>query len=218
MDRKCFLCGSDASSKEHVPPKCFFPDGGKYRTQLITVPSCTKHNLDTSQDDEYVRNVIAMSIGNNAIGFKQFFEKVVKSYIQSPRLMNRTLARSQRVITAQGSTTAFEIERDRFDSVIKKIAYGLYYDKFRKPWNRKLIVMSRHLRCGDMSEDEFGELLRWAENNCPPLQFHGENSKVFQYIFDPDDQDPEYSFFWIRFYENFDAWIIAKQGSTTFDL
>ena len=58
MARKCYVCGREATSREHVPPRCFFPDDNRYRKQLITVRSCTEHNEDTSLDDEYVRNVI----------------------------------------------------------------------------------------------------------------------------------------------------------------
>jgi hypothetical protein len=48
----CYMCDRDASSREHVPPAAFFPeqkespDGKDYRRNLITVPSCSKHNYE----------------------------------------------------------------------------------------------------------------------------------------------------------------------------
>ena len=54
---KCYYCGEPAMSEEHVPPKCLFPEqkdtGKDYRKNLITVPSCDKHNAGKSCDDEF---------------------------------------------------------------------------------------------------------------------------------------------------------------------
>jgi len=32
----CYMCERTATTREHVPPKSFFPEG--YRTNLVTVP------------------------------------------------------------------------------------------------------------------------------------------------------------------------------------
>ena len=105
MASQCYICGSDATSREHVPAKCFFPDEGSYRRQLITVRSCSVHNEDTSKDDEYVRNIIAMCIGNNATGFKQFIDRTVDSLKDSLGLAKTTLGTTQRVEIPEGTTT-----------------------------------------------------------------------------------------------------------------
>jgi len=61
----CYFCGENAQSKEHVPARCFFPENESYRKQLITVPSCEKHNEDTSVDDEYVASTSTMLLHFN---------------------------------------------------------------------------------------------------------------------------------------------------------
>lgn len=72
--RTCYWCSAPASTREHVPPKCIFPepidvaDGTNYRGQLLTVPSCPIHNLAKSTDDEYLLCVLAMNILNNSVG------------------------------------------------------------------------------------------------------------------------------------------------------
>ena len=78
MPKNCYICGLNAVSKEHTPARCYFPEESEYRKNLITVPSCTTHNEDTSKDDEYVRNLIAMSLGTNIIAYKQFIRKQLK--------------------------------------------------------------------------------------------------------------------------------------------
>lgn len=50
----CYQCDATATGREHVPPKCLFPRNMD-RSRLITVPSCSKHNNDTSQADEYLK-------------------------------------------------------------------------------------------------------------------------------------------------------------------
>src|SRR5688572_4679712 len=54
----CYHCGSPASTREHFPPKSFFPRGGNL--QLTTVPSCKLHNNDKSGDDQYLLAHITM--------------------------------------------------------------------------------------------------------------------------------------------------------------
>lgn len=48
----CYKCEEPAASKEHAPPKCLFPKGVRYRTNLITVPSCKEHNQELSHADQ----------------------------------------------------------------------------------------------------------------------------------------------------------------------
>ena len=56
-NQPCAFCNRHpAGSVDHIPPKCFFPD--PLPTDLITVPSCIKHNVNFSTDDLYVRDVI----------------------------------------------------------------------------------------------------------------------------------------------------------------
>jgi hypothetical protein len=42
IEKICYYCGERATTREHVPPKGFFPR--KANLQPKTVPSCTKHN------------------------------------------------------------------------------------------------------------------------------------------------------------------------------
>jgi hypothetical protein len=67
------MCDELACGREHVPPKCFFPEikdlGKDYRINLIKVPSCDKHNSKTCKDDEYVLGVVAFHWRNNPIAY-----------------------------------------------------------------------------------------------------------------------------------------------------
>ena len=57
MNPICIYCGkSEASERDHVPPKCFFSTSKP--PNLITVPSCRNCNSLLGKDDERVRNLI----------------------------------------------------------------------------------------------------------------------------------------------------------------
>lgn len=219
MEKKCYICGGKWTSKEHVPAKSFFPEDAKYRKNLITVCSCSLHNEDTSKDDEYVRNIISMSIGNNTVAFKQFIDKTVESFKKSEALFKTTTQNSIRVYTTKNGKTepslAFKIDRSRFDNVIKKIAYALFFNEFNHIWIRGLIVMTEYLRNSDMSPDKFGFLIQQAKQELNEPNFNGNNPKVFKYkFFKNKPEDINDQLLWMKFYEGFEIFITPKEGSS----
>lgn len=126
MANECYACEEPATTVEHVPPRSFFPTGK--RDQLITVPSCTRHNNELSKDVEYVRNVIPMLIGTNDVGNEHFSGKVMRSFDRSTPLMIQTFRTMQTVSLGDGTYTGmFTLEMDRLDRVFKAIVCALHY-------------------------------------------------------------------------------------------
>src|SRR5689334_10372660 len=167
MAKACYFCGQNAVSKEHTPARSFFPSDSAYTKNLITVPSCKVHNEDTSKDDEYVRNIIAMSLGNNSIAFKHFIDKTVESFKNSPGLLKTTTG-VRKYVTVNGEPSyAFQIDRLRVNKVIRKISYALYFHEYKQPWSRELIVMTKNLYEENLQMDEFGELISIYESLLP---------------------------------------------------
>lgn len=218
MTETCYICGEAKCSVEHVPAKCFFPKDSASRQNLITVPSCTQHNECTSKDDEYVRNVICMSIGTNAVAFKQFIDKVHKSLIHSPALANITFHNTKQVYLKEEEnndfqrTFAFKIDRDRFNRVMKKMGYALYYHKFKKIWQRGLIIATDCLLNSGMQQDELGQLIQYAKEQLEIPTFDGQNPQVFQYKFIEIEGDD--IILWMRFYEGFDVFVFPNTSTS----
>lgn len=77
------MCDKEATTVEHVPPKCLFPEfkdaGEDLRVNLITVPSCDDHNGKKSRDDEFLMVSLAGLIGNNSIGFQHYHGKIQRA-------------------------------------------------------------------------------------------------------------------------------------------
>lgn len=123
--RICYMCVAEAKSKEHVPPDCFFPKG--HRNDLITVPSCTTHNNNNSKDVEYVRNIIVTHHATNEIARLHFREKALKSFKRSPGLFSQTLQNAKEIVLDGEVTGVGILDLTRFRSVMKAIAFGIYF-------------------------------------------------------------------------------------------
>ena len=146
MTKCCYWCGKDATSKEHAPPKCLFPqskdtsDGVTRRNQLITVPSCDTHNGEKSHDDEYLLWVLAMTILNNNVGIGLATSKVIRALQNNSRLCGEILNTQMNVVAEDiqsgtvENTIAFQLDNARIVSVLEHIARAIYFHHFGNIW------------------------------------------------------------------------------------
>ena len=170
--QECYMCDEPATGVEHVPAKCFFPLG--HRKNLITVPSCAKHNNETSIDDEYVRGIVVSCSGNNDLALKHWREGVKKTYLHSPKLFLQTF-------TNQLNDSFFH-NRKRVDDLMIKIAYGLYFKNYLKRWNYYPTPYYKQFLFEDGKTDIEERLPNY--NSIPTWhEFEGENQSVFKYQF-----------------------------------
>lgn len=94
-NENCYQCDKEATSREHVPPKCLFPEDKdikvvldkNFRKDLIIVPSCDKHNLSKSNDDEYLMACLDVKVCNNAIAYIYTKTKLARSVRRNPNLL-----------------------------------------------------------------------------------------------------------------------------------
>ncbi len=209
---KCYMCDNESTSVEHAPPKSFFP--ANHRTNLVTVPSCKEHNEDTSKDDEYVRNLITVSIDNNQTAIDHFFEKSLKSFKRSPALAATVRSSLREVSDFRPDAHAFQIDRTRFDRTVRKIAYALFYKEYGQTWNRLLAVLTNQLKNADMTLDHLGVLFDGLSEAFDYLELKGENGSVFKYAFFDFGNDPNDKALFLLFYEGFPLCIIPDLNST----
>lgn len=140
----CYFCGAPATSREHVPPKCIFPekkDSGvqdNLRKSLLTVPSCHIHNLSKSTDDEYLLAILLMNCDNNEIGQRQATTKLLRAFLRSEGLrlaaLNNPVRRhfydpARSLILETASLT---IDPERLKRCFDHIGRGLYWDHFNQ--------------------------------------------------------------------------------------
>jgi hypothetical protein len=151
------MCGLPSTSVEHVPPRCLFPerkdlpDGVDLRKQLITVPSCDEHNLNTSKDDEYLLYVLLMNLANNKYAERHFNTKIIRAIQRNPSVMALISKYNIPVITEnietgeRNDSLAFKVDVTRVNSSINKIGRAIHFHKFGEKWHGDISVHSNFL-------------------------------------------------------------------------
>lgn len=128
MVKQCYICGRKATTKEHFPPKCFFPK--KANLNLSTVPSCTKHNNEKSKDDQYFFTQILINTAReNNLPKLRFIESIVPQLRYSPRFKNLITCGS---ISLGDGTRAYPVDDTRMKNVMDGICHAIYFTKFKK--------------------------------------------------------------------------------------
>jgi len=191
LQKICYFCGEPATSKEHVPPKCIFPEikdvGIDYRKNIITVPSCDKHNIEKSKDDSYLCLILNTYIKNNQVAQAQFHTKNMRAMRRDPTLLKNF----NQVFQANydgNMTSVFTVDLPQFNSEIEAIARGLYFYHFHSQLNLPFFISTPDLiddshpnankinnNIRNFDKDVSGVLAR------EPIQ--GANHKIFNYQF-----------------------------------
>jgi hypothetical protein len=199
----CYFCGKNATSKEHVPPKCIFPklkdslDGKNYRENLITVPSCDRHNSDKSNDDIYLLYVLALNILSNQHGSHQAKTAVIKDILHNDSLLKRISSNITEVTVEDvdegnfNKTGAFKIEDERLNSALEHISKGLFFYHFQKIFDGEIKIISEFIIT--LPSTHFESDLSINLNNDRELirkimdvslekePFYGSNKDIFKY-------------------------------------
>lgn len=215
---KCYLCDNEKTSIEHSPAKCFFPINK--RLNLITVPSCDKHNLNTSLDDEYVRNLVGMTKDNNQIGQNHYKDKGNRALKNSAKKLNEFTVNLNYLNFIKGDdktkNLTFQVDMERFDRVIKKIAYGLYYYKFFKTWYHKLVIVTKNFITVNHDTHPLAEIITSQIKLKKPIMYEGSNPDVFKfYFFSYKFKNIHHKILIMQFYECFEVWAIPRYNSNS---
>lgn len=192
MCQRRYYCGGLATSSEHVPPACLFPekkdldDGIDYRKNLITVPSCDEHNAQKSKNDEYLQLVLVQGYFNNRAGRDHFSSKVVRALTRRPAILT-ALYENQTPATVDGEpTVAVDIDRGRFNQASLHVCQGLCYVHTGKPWPKEIEIHTPMLLVmNDPDADRINALVtnlsKAVIERLKNTEKRGENSDVFWY-------------------------------------
>lgn len=193
--KTCYMCDKPATSKEHAPPRCIFPerkdtlDGENFRMDLIAVPSCDEHNCEKSRDDEYLMQVMPMSVGSNAVAENHLDRKVKRSLTRNQKAAKALTTGSMRVRIHDTKTgawfdgTTLNVDMARVNRVIEMNARAIYFHHTGKKLNGPISVMTNFsLSLDSVSlNDAVQELFENGEIMLQGAVRHGHNPKVFTY-------------------------------------
>jgi hypothetical protein len=191
------MCDEKATSSEHVPPRCLFPeqkdlpDGADLRKQLITVPSCDEHNSKKSTDDEYLLYCLVLSMPSNEVGKNHFFSKIIRAIRRNPSLIKKYLSNTQAVHIENVETKevsesiALHIDDERFDKAIEQLSRAIYFHHFKKKHNGEISIHPNFLlrMTGEFKKanDSTAKMDQMSEEVFSKEPTYGENPDVFSY-------------------------------------
>jgi len=199
-NKTCYVCDKIATTREHVPPLCLFPEGKDiigldFRQNLITVPSCDEHNSKKSKDDEFLMVSIAGIFGNNPLGYfhaetkvnralrrksKDFLNKVILKNYKSGEI-ELSFGKKQPIIYGNP-------DLNRLICCFKNIGYGLYYHEFHHSFKGEIEVLPGFLKCDDNTNTLVKLINKKFEVDEKTTGVKGDNPSVFCYQFCEPDQ------------------------------
>jgi len=151
----CIYCGDKASTKDHVPPKCFLDK--PYPENLRTVPACRNCNNSFSSDEEF-----AMYLADYLSSIEHYNgeftrQKAEATFNYNNKLEDRMLGSLK--CDAEGNVF-FGLEHERLNRIIGKVALGLLFLEYGSP---KLITISNFIPVSQLTPPQalaFGEI-KW---------------------------------------------------------
>lgn len=191
------MCEALATSDEHIPPKCIFPekkdlrDGTDLRSALYKVPACDAHNSNKSHDDEYLLYVLTGTFQINKVGQNHYNSKTRRAIKRNPSLLKKFAKAAMPVKVTDplsGSMVdlvAYKLDEDRFDIIIDRLSRAIYYHHYKKKWLGHVKYMAEFLFAtvdlSDESNSRIKAISKAADEWFSKTIYYGENPEVFKY-------------------------------------
>lgn len=189
----CYRCSAVATTREHIPPKSFFPRGGNL--QLKTVPSCTTHNNEKSGDDQYLLSHICMNAAlNNNLASQIFFRSIAPQLDRSKKFKDTLIRGSQSLPSGARNYT---VDLVRFDNFFDHLVCAIYFDRYQTSFNPTQFEISHYYL--SLTTQEPAELQRraWLTSmlgdffsNYQNLVEHYEADKIKEVVYQHKIIDP----------------------------
>jgi hypothetical protein len=208
---QCAYCGAGGTlSRDHIPPKGIFPKPRP--ANLITVPACARcHSQQTSIDDEYFRNALAVRDELSEHPEVQKIQPAVIRSLSNPNKagMLREFLKNVRVIenvTPGGifikNQLGIQTDMNRIRRVVLRTLSGLFYHhkKHRLPTGYDALVFNEESLQKWLPED----LANYNESVFKPLLAQDAVSlgnSAFSYRFGFNTADPDVTYWIFDFYE-----------------
>jgi len=189
----CYRCDRPATSREHFPPKAFFPRGGNL--QLKTVPSCAIHNNGKSKDDLYLLTHISINAGSGEnLPKKIFTRSILPSLKRSPAFRAALLEGAEWL---SGGARRYPVELSRFDDFFDGFVSAVYFDRYGSRFNDRTHRL-RHVYISLESDDPFHQAAVTAAKSLTQGFFdknaemvsHFEAAKIDEVVYANSIMDP----------------------------
>jgi len=178
--KSCVYCGKSATTSDHVPPKLLLER--PLPTRATTVPACHACNGGFSLDEQYFWVLLGQVSPSPAIAEKVSPGGAIDRTLQrSPKLEERLGRTVER--TAEGADIYIQVEHNRINRVLGKIALGLYFARYgRSPPAPGINVIGAYLYTMQDSRP-LGLIVSTHNERFRPKRWSHVQRGVFSYIF-----------------------------------
>ncbi len=135
-------------TKEHIPPKAFFPKGEK--EQLLTVKSCIEHNNAKSKDDLYVLAQICMNASPSNRAREIFMKKVAPQLDFNNGALRKKIASGS--IQLPDGSVKYPVDSQRLDEFFDALSFGIVFKACGSSLPRNYTV--NHMYCSLTSDHD----------------------------------------------------------------
>lgn len=131
------MCGSKASTKDHIPPQSLYPKPRQPNLQLHTVPACKACNNGAARDDEEFKMIVGVSTGE-----VQSNQEAVVTSLQATMAANgrldRVIRSGKQMLTLDKGIfvpgpMAVSFEGPSYARVVERMIRGLYWREKMRP-------------------------------------------------------------------------------------
>lgn len=146
--KTCYRCEAAGTTREHFPPKAFFPKGGAL--QLKTVPSCPDHNNGKSGDDVYALVQICLNAakGDN-LPKAIFMRSVVGALKRSPAFR---AALNEGAEWLENGSRKYNVDTGRLDAFFDSLCCAIFFDRYGRKFDPRIHSM-HHIYVSLTSDD-----------------------------------------------------------------
>lgn len=127
---ECYFqgCQRKGITKEHIPPRSFFPKGEN--EQLLTVKSCELHNNRKATDDQYVLAQICMNASPSNRAQEIFLKKIKPQLCHNNNSFSKLLLKDSK--TLPDGNVLYSVDIERFDSFFTALSCGIIFKTCNK--------------------------------------------------------------------------------------
>lgn len=186
--KRCYFCGSEATTMEHIPPKQLFRG---FDCDCITVPSCIKHNCEKSGEDQAI-------VSSFLIPMKNY----IRTTKNNENKFSNNIKKAIRVASSSFERTKYRVLNKPFLEQMPEEIKNLPKVAFLKaPIN--LINWIRKLTAGIVYDGigKFDDSINWETINCWSTEYY--DSKLFS------NQNDKVNL--LLKYENIMQWLNTKE-------
>lgn len=191
------MCDAPETGREHVPPKCLFPEekdlpnGIDLRKNLFKVPSCDAHNSQKSHDDEYFLYALSGNYLINEVGRNLYRTKVRRAIGRNSSLLGKIASTATTVsfkdpISGNAvNSVGFELDANRFNTIVDRLGRAIYFYHFKEKWKYGIKYQAEFLSATVNQSDEenlpLKEITNQADEWFSNVAYYGQNPAVFKY-------------------------------------